>query len=204
MEHKKTPEEMYKSMRELSILVGIVLFIVIVVAVVLGIGWASTVADLEESNKHITANTHRIRHLVKKLSGQEKEDVTKVRKAAARICARQNLERAEIHAAYQRPIVLLSPFDLLIKDEPVLDSILVGQESLRKVSLKRVHRLLPILDCEPNLRGRPATKRPSILQERFVNLYLAGKLDPIPGIAAVKNGPEERGKFLHKGNKDHN
>lgn len=180
--------------REIAALLGAILAVAVIVAGVLGCGLSRTVDDLKDSNAKISANTKRIKRVLKRVEGGERRDVISVRRAATRICARQNLERAEIHAAYQRPIVLLSPFSTLVKSEPVLELILKGQETLRKSALKRVHRFLPILDCAPNLKGKPAVARPPALQSRFVKLYLEGRLDPTPDFEAVKNGPEERGR----------
>jgi hypothetical protein len=105
----------------------------------------------------------------------EAKDTASLRTAAFRICARDQLDRAEIHAAYATPIIIPQSAD------PIVIQLLSSAEAQRKVSLRRVRANLPILDCKPNLEGNPADPLGPKGQRSFVAKYLQGLLDPTPG-----------------------
>lgn len=88
----------------------------------------------------------------------EQRDTRRLREATTRICARDNRERADRHA-----------------EDPV--------GAPRR---NRREAMLPILFCEPNLRGRPARARPVYLQRRFVCLYQHHQLAPLPSPGQVR------------------
>jgi hypothetical protein len=96
----------------------------------------------------------------------EAQDIKTVRAAAARICARDNRERAEAHFAYRQ-----------------------SEEDLR-----RVERNLPVVDCSANLYGRPAQARSRQGQRRFTCLYATDQLRPLPGPKALPGlEPDHKG-----------
>ena len=114
------------------------------------------------------------------------------READARMCARANLTRAEIHVAYQNP--QNDPMNLppgLGDTEPYLLHLLKLSERNRQIGLERVQRFLPILDCSPNLEGEAAKPYPRGKQRKFVQQYKAGKLDPTPEASDADTGPDE-------------
>lgn len=124
------------------------------------------------------ANTYRITYLE--------------READARICARENLVRAEIHVAYQNPQNSPKRIPPQVRSvEPLLLQLLKVGEKSRQDSLKRVRRLLPILDCSPNFHGESAKPYSVAKQRNFVKQYQLGKLDPTPEASDVKTGPDE-------------
>lgn len=110
-----------------------------------------------------------------KIAKIERKDRNALRRATYYICFRQQLERAEIHAAYSNPITVPAGSD------PVVAVLLSAAEVERKRSLARVRDNLPILNCKPNLKGRPAVPKHAAGQRSFVARYLAGLLDPNPG-----------------------
>lgn len=150
-----------------------------VLAVVVVVGGVSTVTNLIRTGD-VSNNTDAIGRL-------ERHDRDALRSAAFRICYRQQLERAEIHAAYATPIVVPPDAD------PIIATLLNGAETQRRVSLARVRRNLPILDCSPNLHGKQAQPVTITDQQSFVARYLAGLLDPSPA-GDTNLTPRERHK----------
>lgn len=126
-----------------------------------------------------------------RVANVERRDTASVRAAAARQCARANLNLAELHAAYQRRVSVPPALAHTIAGEPILVALLQALELDRQANLDRVERLLPILECAPNLVGKGATVLPLDEQRRFVRLYLAGKLDPTPEASDVITGPDD-------------
>lgn len=157
--------------RRLLVVICILAGLTVLVAAVI-----STVTLVQQGQ--VERNTTRI-------DRNERRDVLRSNQAAARICARENLVRAEVHVAYQAGSIDLGRVRQFGAAEPLLVQLLRLSEGRRHVSLKRVRTLLPILDCSPNLTGRPAKALLPCAQREFVNLYLAGKLDPLPGAGSI-------------------
>lgn len=120
--------------------------------------------------------------LVKRIDAREAADNTALREAAARICARENLTRAELHYIYAT-----APNQATTRAQAA------SLERGRDAALRRVRHSLPILDCSPNLKGRRARALSASGQARFVKAYGAGELDPTPEADDVNTGPDEPG-----------
>ena len=126
------------------------------------------------------------------LAELERTDTASAREAAARQCARGNLNRAEQHAEYQHQLVVPDRLQDRLDAEPILAALLSSLAIDRQAALERVRRTLPILDCAPNLIGREATPETRERQKLFVRLYMDGKLDPTPEAADTIRGPDEK------------
>lgn len=123
------------------------------------------------------------------IAKQEGKDIRRSRHADARQCARENLVRAEVHVAYQTGQPMPPPEAFL--SEPILRVLVNVARANQANGLKRVRRNLPILECQPNLRGEPAHPLTDKKQKRFVELYEAGLLDPTPSASDAQTGPDE-------------
>lgn len=154
----------------------IALFTIAVVGVgVLGFLGVHTANRVDKNSKAIARQANRGTELL--------------RRADARICARENLVRAEVHVAYQSGQPMPTPERFA--SEPILQVLLDGARQNQENGLKRVRRNLPILECSPNLKGRAAYALPDEKQKRFVTLYEKGKLDPTPSALDAQTGPDE-------------
>lgn len=150
--------------------------VVVAIAVGLLLAGGAIYYAVQTNQSDINANNARLAKL-------ERRNVGLLRHAAFRICARGDLVRAEVHSAYQQKVPPADP--QLSANEPILAFLLQGAERNREVSLKRVRRNLPILDCRPNLRGEAAVPLPRERQALYVERYLANQLDPTPGDAVL-------------------
>lgn len=119
----------------------------------------------------------------------EKTSVRTTRDSNTRICARADLDRAEIQLAYQTaPLTIPKSVQ---KTEPALAGLLVITSGQRQVNLGRVHYTLPILDCTPNIRGARAVPFSPKRQAQLVEAYRKCKLDPTPSVddaRSIKDG----------------
>ena len=105
-------------------------------------------------------NTERLNKLIAAEKLEQRRDDRRAREADARMCARDNRERAEFQVTY-------SKFEL-------------------KQELARVQRNLPVLYCDANLKGKQPTERRAEAQERFVCLYRESQLKPLPTAEQIK------------------
>lgn len=135
----------------------------------------------------VTAN--RVSKNSKAIADKQRHDTRHSRRSDARQCARENLVRAEVHVAYQTGQPMPPPEAFLA--EPILKVLVNVARTNQAHGLKRVRRNLPILECSPNLHGRPAYPLTDERQKRFVVLYEHGKLDPTPSARDAQTGPDE-------------
>jgi hypothetical protein len=138
---------------------------------------------IDKSQADIVENTIRI-------EAQDRADTVRLRRTDARICARDNLERAEIHVAYSQETPLPPP-ESFGQQSSILAVLLEGARKVQINGLKRVRRTLPILECAPHLEGKPAFPLSPKLQKRFVKLYSSGKLHATPTPEDAAKGPDE-------------
>lgn len=89
---------------------------------------------------------------------EERESIDLVRRAAWRLCSRDMRDRALAHA--------------LLEGRPRM--------------LAEIQN--PIVDCDPNLKGRPAYALTPAGQRAFVDRWLHGELDPLPEPPGRKPG----------------
>lgn len=137
---------------------------------------------IDKSQKAIAGNSVRIEL-------QDRADTTRLRRTDARICARDNLERAEIHVAYSQQTPLPPPE--AFESAPILAVLLDSARKVQLGGLARVRRTLPILECSPHLHGKPAYALSARQQKRFVKLYSSGKLKATPTPEDAAKGPDE-------------
>lgn len=168
--------------RHLAGLVGAMLVGLIGFMVVFGITQHNTITGISDNTDEIRENTVRI-------DKQEHHDTRLLRRADARLCARENLVRAEVHVAYQQRQPMPPPEAFL--SSPILKVLLDRARSVQKEGLRRVRDNLPILECAPNLRGQPAYALTDRKQRRFVDLYVHGRLTAVPTAEDAAAGPDE-------------
>jgi hypothetical protein len=151
----------------------VVVLVCLLAIMVVGGVWLARTAKQAETNSE---RADRLSRVVRVL---ERNDRDTLRRAAFRICARDNLERAAIHAAYQQKVPPVDPAAL--EAEPILAFLLDSGAAQRRFFLDLTRKNLPILNCRPNLDGNPAEPLSTERQARFVARYLKKRLDPTPG-----------------------
>lgn len=137
----------------------------------------------------ISKNTDDIGDNTDRIDRQETRDVIRLRRADARLCARENLVRAEVHVAYQQQQPMPPPEAFV--EQPILKVLLDQAREIQDRGLQRVRTNLPILECAPNLKGRPAYPLLPEKQKRFVELYVEGRLSAVPNAGDAVTGPDE-------------
>lgn len=142
----------------------------------------STVTLVQQ--RHVESNSKRIDMVVRRLKLAEHLDTRFLRQAAYRNCYRDMITRAEIHVVYEAPDAgkALSPSEIAGIDPGTMKLIAAGAVS-RLEGQKRVRKQQPILDCEANLRGSQPNPLSRIEQDKFIENYRLGLLDPVSGIA---------------------
>lgn len=150
-----------------------------------------TVFEITQRNTtdRISKNTDDIGDNTDRIDRQETRDVVRLRRADARLCARENLVRAEVHVAYQQQQPMPAPEAFV--GEPILKVLLDQAREIQERGLQRVRTNLPILECAPNLRGKAAFPLPPEKQKRFVQLYVEGRLSAVPDAGDAATGPDE-------------
>lgn len=143
----------------------------------------------DRTNTRLDSNSNKIAGNTRRIARQARSDVARSRRADARQCARENLVRAEVHVAYQQKQPMPPPE--AFAREPILRVLLVVNRARQAKGLLRVRRNLPILECAPNLRGDAAYPLTPRQQGRFVELYKAGRLKPVPSARDAATGPDE-------------
>jgi hypothetical protein len=94
----------------------------------------------------------------------EVRDVRNIRQAAWRLCERIQRDRALAHA---------------LVGEGKADA--AGDTHSEPSGVRELVELQnPIVDCDPNLVGRPATVLPAAEQRAFVRSWQKGELEPLP------------------------
>lgn len=112
-------------------------------------------------------NTGRIDEAQRAAERIERIDNRALRDAAWRGCARSMLDRAEQYVT-----------NAAVLKVPAFASLFPRQLIERSIARRRAR--LPILDCDPNLCGRPPTVMPERAQEGFIAAYARGLLPANP------------------------
>lgn len=99
----------------------------------------------------VSRNTTRLDRQQRALSMQERKDNIVQRQTSYRVCARNAVDRAFAHDAVSR-----------------------GPEGAKAV--RHLERVLPILDCVPNLTGQPAHAMSPLRQRAFVRRWVRNEL----------------------------
>lgn len=136
---------------------------------------------LANAQNEIRANQASINRQNKMLVRLEKRDRINSYQTAYRFCTRNSVDRAAMHW-------------LLADQLPRLARTTPGRERLAPIALRYLRKLedvhgLPILDCEPNVRGESAKYLPPAKQRKFVKLWRDNKLTPAQiGICQIRIG----------------
>ena len=102
-----------------------------------------------------------------KIADVERADRIATFRASWRGCARDMLERADQRVS-----------DAAVAELPGIRALIPEQLIIQ--SVQRREMTLPILNCDPNLCGDGPYGLSPAEQRRFVALYAAGQMDPIP------------------------
>lgn len=175
--------------RDLFRLVAALLVCLLLALVAFAVAQDRTNTAQDSTNARLDTNASKIAANTRRIARQARSDVARSRRADARQCARENLVRAEVHVAYQQKQPMPAPE--AFAREPILRVLLVVNRARQVKGLTRVRRNLPILECSPNLRGDAAYPLTPRQQGRFVELYKAGRLKPVPSARDAATGPDE-------------
>jgi hypothetical protein len=106
----------------------------------------------------------------------ERTDRNTGRATAYRLCTRNKDDRAYAHTR-ERGLAILKADGTWIPAAPM-----TARERLERRDTSRAlmaTRLLPILDCDPNVSGLGASPLPVSAQEDYMNRWRFGKLAPV-------------------------
>lgn len=135
---------------------------------------------IKQSQDQINANQAMIRHQQKSLVTLERRDRINSYQAAYRFCTRESIDRAAIHWFLERKVIVSLPKQVI--------------KQARRQSLSDLHRMerkdgMPVLNCDPNTVGNPATYLPAAKQRAFVERWRTHQLTPAEiGICKIRIG----------------
>src|SRR4051812_18066385 len=125
--------------------------------------------QIRQNQHQINSNQDMIRRQQKTLAMLERRDRINSFQAAYRFCTRESIDRAAIHWFLERKVIVSLPKKVI--------------RQARRQSLSDLHRMerkdgMPILDCNPNTVGNPATYLPPAKQRAFVERWRTHQLTP--------------------------
>lgn len=140
--------------------------------------------QIEANQNEINANQKTLRHQQQMLIMLERRDRVSSYQAAYRFCTRESIDRAAVHWFLSRRVIVDLPAKVV--------------EQARRQSRSDLLRMerkdgMPILDCNPNTVGDPASYLPPVKQRKFVERWRKHQLTPAEiGICKIRIGEAKR------------